>query len=154
LPGRGWLNLAGCRTRYAGSAHDRFDKLSICHGVVEFELAGMAVAFRIGHSAPHPPPPSLDYRSIKDATMRGQTYCPSWCRCVEWYPIGIPPTPKQFSLSYNPLIYWSERRDSNPRPPVPQTDALPDCATLRPWGSHFGRYTPGHSGLQPLVASL
>ncbi len=26
---------------------------------------------------------------------------------------------------------WSERRDSNPRPPVPQTDALPDCATLR-----------------------
>ena len=30
---------------------------------------------------------------------------------------------------------WSERRDSNPRPPVPQTDALPDCATLRPWGA-------------------
>ncbi len=26
---------------------------------------------------------------------------------------------------------WSERRDSNPRPPVPQTDALPGCATLR-----------------------
>lgn len=30
---------------------------------------------------------------------------------------------------------WSERRDSNPRPPVPQTDALPGCATLRPWGA-------------------
>jgi hypothetical protein len=29
---------------------------------------------------------------------------------------------------------WSERRDSNPRPPVPQTDALPGCATLRPRG--------------------
>ena len=29
---------------------------------------------------------------------------------------------------------WSERRDSNPRPPVPQTDALPGCATLRPCG--------------------
>src|SRR4051795_9449538 len=29
---------------------------------------------------------------------------------------------------------WSERRDSNPRPPVPQTDALPDCATLPPRG--------------------
>src|SRR5208283_3154305 len=29
-------------------------------------------------------------------------------------------------------IRWSERRDSNPRPPVPQTDALPGCATLRP----------------------
>ena len=28
-------------------------------------------------------------------------------------------------------FYWSERRDSNPRPPVPQTDALPGCATLR-----------------------
>ncbi len=29
------------------------------------------------------------------------------------------------------LTGWSERRDSNPRPSVPQTDALPDCATLR-----------------------
>ena len=27
---------------------------------------------------------------------------------------------------------WSEQRDSNPRPPVPQTGALPDCAMLRP----------------------
>ena len=26
----------------------------------------------------------------------------------------------------------SGRRDSNPRPPVPQTDALPGCATARP----------------------
>ena len=26
---------------------------------------------------------------------------------------------------------WSERRDSNPRPPSPQLDTLPDCATLR-----------------------
>lgn len=28
---------------------------------------------------------------------------------------------------------WSERRDLNPRPPVPQTGVLPGCATLR-WG--------------------
>ena len=27
---------------------------------------------------------------------------------------------------------WSERGDLNSRPPVPQTDALPGCATLRP----------------------
>src|SRR5215510_7934167 len=27
---------------------------------------------------------------------------------------------------------WSERRDLNPRPPDPQSDALPGCATLRP----------------------
>ena len=27
---------------------------------------------------------------------------------------------------------WSERPDLNRRPPVPQTDALPGCATLRP----------------------
>src|SRR5262245_37978957 len=26
---------------------------------------------------------------------------------------------------------WSERRDLNPRPPDPQSDALPGCATLR-----------------------
>ena len=31
-----------------------------------------------------------------------------------------------------PLIYWSERRDSNPRPLDPQSSALPGCATLRP----------------------
>ena len=30
------------------------------------------------------------------------------------------------------VVDWSERRDLNPRPPVPQTDALPGCATLRP----------------------
>src|SRR5579875_2208488 len=29
------------------------------------------------------------------------------------------------------VMLWSERRDLNPRPPVPQTDALPGCATLR-----------------------
>tara|TARA_Y100001970_G_scaffold175299_1_gene213823 strand:+ start:721 stop:864 length:144 start_codon:yes stop_codon:yes gene_type:complete len=28
-------------------------------------------------------------------------------------------------------IKWSERRDLNPRPLVPQTSALPGCATLR-----------------------
>src|SRR5206468_9452066 len=27
---------------------------------------------------------------------------------------------------------WSGRQDSNLRPPVPQTDALPGCATPRP----------------------
>lgn len=27
--------------------------------------------------------------------------------------------------------YWSERRDSNPRPLPPQSSALPGCATLR-----------------------
>src|SRR3546814_10936744 len=27
---------------------------------------------------------------------------------------------------------WSERQDSNLRPPHPQCDALPGCATLRP----------------------
>ena len=29
---------------------------------------------------------------------------------------------------------WSERQDLNLRPPVPQTDALPGCATLRHLG--------------------
>ena len=28
-------------------------------------------------------------------------------------------------------LYWSERRDSNPRPLHPQYSALPGCATLR-----------------------
>ena len=30
------------------------------------------------------------------------------------------------------LPNWSEWRDLNPRPLVPQTSALPGCATLRP----------------------
>ncbi len=29
------------------------------------------------------------------------------------------------------LIYKSERRDLNPRPPLPQSGALPSCATPR-----------------------
>ena len=29
-------------------------------------------------------------------------------------------------------VIWSGRRDSNPRPPAPQADALPGCATPRP----------------------
>ena len=28
---------------------------------------------------------------------------------------------------------WSEREDSNLRPPAPEAGALPGCATLRPW---------------------
>jgi hypothetical protein len=31
-----------------------------------------------------------------------------------------------------PGAKWSERRDLNPRPPDPQSGALPSCATLRP----------------------
>ena len=37
------------------------------------------------------------------------------------------------SLIYRDYIYWSEREDSNLRPPAPEAGALPDCATLRPW---------------------
>ena len=48
------------------------------------------------------------------------------------YSVGIPAPPKRLSTGSKCLISWSERRDSNPRPPVPQTDALPGCATLRP----------------------
>src|SRR5580658_240307 len=53
------------------------------------------------------------------------------------------------------IVNWSERRDSNPRPPVPQTDALPDCATLRPWGNALFSVSYGvvSLGPQPLVSS-
>ena len=30
---------------------------------------------------------------------------------------------------------WSEREDSNLRPPAPEAGALPGCATLRPWAA-------------------
>ncbi len=35
-------------------------------------------------------------------------------------------------LTYGRGEKWSGRPDLNRRPPVPQTDALPDCATPRP----------------------
>ena len=43
---------------------------------------------------------------------------------------------------------WSEREDSNLRPPAPEAGALPDCATLRPWGGvkRFCRESQGGSG--------
>jgi hypothetical protein len=36
------------------------------------------------------------------------------------------------SITYTKLIFWSGRQDSNLRPPHPQCDALPGCATSRP----------------------
>ena len=36
------------------------------------------------------------------------------------------------SVTYEKLIFWSGREDSNLRPPHPQCDALPGCATSRP----------------------
>jgi hypothetical protein len=39
---------------------------------------------------------------------------------------------------HHPRIMWSGRQDSNLRPSVPKTDALPDCATPRIWLSKSG----------------
>ena len=36
-------------------------------------------------------------------------------------------------LNFRDIFYWSEREDSNLRPPAPEAGALPGCATLRPW---------------------
>jgi hypothetical protein len=36
------------------------------------------------------------------------------------------------TVAYAKLIFWSGRQDSNLRPPHPQCDALPGCATSRP----------------------
>src|SRR3546814_5823795 len=35
------------------------------------------------------------------------------------------------TLGFLRVLGWSERQDSNLRPPAPQADALPGCATLR-----------------------
>ena len=37
------------------------------------------------------------------------------------------------------IFYWSGRRDSNSRPPVPKTGALPDCATPRSVGAVYNQ---------------
>ena len=39
------------------------------------------------------------------------------------------------------FCHWSGRRDSNPRPPAPQADALPGCATPRPNAHDSGTRT-------------
>ena len=41
------------------------------------------------------------------------------------------------------LYVWSERRDSNPRPPDPQPGALANCATLRKSLPKAGSYRFG-----------
>ena len=38
---------------------------------------------------------------------------------------------------HHPRDIWSGRQDSNLRPSVPKTDALPDCATPRLWLSEW-----------------
>ena len=40
-------------------------------------------------------------------------------------------------MIYRDFFYWSEREDSNLRPPAPEAGALPDCATLRPLGGGY-----------------
>ncbi len=37
----------------------------------------------------------------------------------------------KFCREISEFVKWSEREDSNLRPSVPKTDALPGCATLR-----------------------
>lgn len=36
-----------------------------------------------------------------------------------------------YHTELHPENLWSDWRDSNPRPLVPETSALPDCATIR-----------------------
>lgn len=45
---------------------------------------------------------------------------------------GVLGSPRRGKISPKLLIYWSGREDSNLRPPHPQCDALPGCATSRP----------------------
>ncbi len=53
-------------------------------------------------------------------------------------------------------IKWSERQDSNLRPPDPQSDALPGCATLRPFAPAYAAagadYRRGGAGMQAMAA--
>ena len=53
---------------------------------------------------------------------------------VDASPVG-PDKRKPARRPVSCLDVWSGRRDLNPRPPVPQTGALPDCATPRRWAS-------------------
>lgn len=62
------------------------------------------------------------------------------------HPNGTPKTPKKKGTQHvllSPCILWSEREDSNLRPLVPQTSALPDCATFR-------KFDPFYHGVEKL----
>src|SRR4051812_39716598 len=74
---------------------------------------------------------------------QGRCTCPSGDlskRALTEFHNKKPETHTAFPASCNfSFLKISGRRDSNPRPPVPQTDALPGCATARldrPVGSH------------------
>ena len=52
-------------------------------------------------------------------------------RTYSVYPVGpdLQSGDAHALASTHPELIWSWRRDLNPRPPVPKTGALPDCAT-------------------------
>ena len=67
-----------------------------------------------------------------------------------WQSSASVPDPRQIKAKKNGLepggkrpfflaLIWSEREDSNLRPPDPETGALPDCATLRHWRRFYSR---------------
>ena len=49
---------------------------------------------------------------------------------------------------------WSERQDLNLRPPVPQTDALPGCATLRLWAAYTAKIQLGQCTLVAVMQQI
>lgn len=53
-------------------------------------------------------------------------------RTANVYPVGPDlQSGAAHAIAARSPVFWSEWRDSNPRPLVPQTSALPDCATFR-----------------------
>lgn len=59
------------------------------------------------------------------------------------------------SIFYRKLIFWSGRQDSNLRPPHPQCDALPGCATSRPeMGLYAGNGGRASAQVQCITAPM
>ena len=65
-----------------------------------------------------------DSRTAFDAISLATSLAP-----VTLTPLELSFLGQNFRLSF--CFFWSERRDSNPRPLDPQSSALPGCATLR-----------------------
>ena len=59
------------------------------------------------------------------------------------------PATKMGGVDISGFFFWSEREDSNLRPPAPEAGALPDCATLRPWAGGYPVSPALARGLRP-----
>src|SRR4051794_8450936 len=127
-------------------AHQRIRDSPVCGNKLQRPVLGLG-------------PPGL-HRGLRGLEDTG-THAKPLCYGVDARGSPAPAMPPR-TITFD----WSGRRDSNPRPPVPKTGALPGCATPRRGGTLWAaalrckdqslpmRGRPAESALHPLPRGL